>query len=346
MLRYTKFHPGSKLFGLLLAWIIILLSGCQTRNTPMSPAKTQTPGPNLSELESFSAASISETQEYIVHEQLVLVNEGPGAPSKQNLWIALISDIHPYQNVLRREITPENYRLFTDEYGNQIAEFDFSRIPPGTEIEIHIEYLVSVNRLEYDLSDCKGIVPDSYTQPELHIESNNPQIIALAEQLSADKPTVCDQVRAFYDYIGENLVYSYNGNNWGAQAALGEMGADCTEFASLMIALSRAAGVPARYMEGVLFLGNTPAELARTEHAWLEVYLPGAGWTPIDPTLGRSSIFRDQNFAAYTPDHIIVSRGRHPSTLRGASYYSHLYWPGTGSVIKINDFGWSISRNE
>lgn len=281
-----------------------------------------------------------------MQQKIVLVNEGPGEPSKQHLWIAIIGDIQPYQSVLKMVITPEDYRHFTDEYGNQIAEFDFSGMPPDTEINIQIEYLVSVNRLEYGLSDCDGTLPDSFTQPELHIESNNPQIIALAEQLSAGKSTVCDEVRAFYDYIGDNLVYSYNGNNWGAQAALGEMGADCTEFASLMIALSRAAGIPARYMEGILFLGDTPAELARTEHAWLEVYLPGVGWTPMDPTLGRSSIFREQNFAAYTPDHIIVTRGRHPSALRGASYYSHLYWPGTSSVIKIKEFRWSISPNE
>jgi transglutaminase-like putative cysteine protease len=284
--------------------------------------------------------------EYVVKEQLVLVNEGPGEPSKQNLWIALIGDIYPYQKVSKLVITPENYRVFKDEYGNQIAEFDFSGMPAGTEIKVQIDYHVSVNRLEYDLSGCEGELPASFTQPELHIESNNPQIIALADQLSDGKSTVCEQVRAFYDYIGENLVYSYNGNNWGAQAALGEMGADCTEYASLMIALSRAAGIPARYMEGVLFLGESSAELARTEHAWLEVYLPGTGWTPMDPTLGRSSIFREQYFAAYSPDHIIVTHGRHPSALRGASYYSHLYWPGNSTVIKIKDFNWSITPSE
>jgi transglutaminase-like putative cysteine protease len=124
------------------------------------------------------------------------------------------------------------------------------------------------------------------------------------------------------------------------------MGADCTEYAALMVALSRAAGIPARYLEGVSFLDEKTSGLARLEHAWLEVYLPGIGWTPMDPTLGRSSIFREQYFAAYSPDRIIVTRGSSPSALRGASYYSHIYWPGNSTVIKIKDFGWSITPSE
>ncbi|MGW8249059.1 MAG: transglutaminase-like domain-containing protein [Anaerolineales bacterium] len=332
-------------------WLFALLSACQPGDGGIAPPD-DVPTPQaltqsaVLQLETYSAASIVETVDYYVREQLSLSNEGPGEPSKQNLWVALIGDVYPYQKVSKLTITPDNYRIFTDEYGNQIAEFDFSHMPAGSQIQVKIEYRVSVNRLAYDLSDCVGELLDRFTQPELHIESNNPQIVALAEQLSDGKHTTCEQVRAFYDYIGENLVYSYNGNNWGAQAALGEMGSDCTEYASLMIALSRAAGIPARYMEGILSPGETSEALARTEHAWLEVYLPGAGWTPMDPTLGRSSIFREQYFAAYEPDHIIVSRGRHPSALRGASYYSHLYWPGNSTAIKVQDFGWSITPNE
>ena len=119
---------------------------------------------------------------------------------------------------------------------------------------LEIRYRVKVNQLAYDMSKCEGSLPKTFTSPELYIESNNPQIRSLAAELADDKPDPCEQVRAFYDYVGERLVYTYNGRDWGAQAALGEMGADCSEYADLMIALSRAAGIPARYLEGVLFL--------------------------------------------------------------------------------------------
>ncbi len=153
------------------------------------------------------------------------------------------------------EVSPKDYTLVIDEYGNHYAEFDFSRQPAGTTQTIKIDYRVAVNELAYDLSDCQGKLPDDFNQPELHIESANPQIVALASKLSQDKRDVCQQVRAFYDYIGDNLVYTYNGNNWGAQAALGPMGADCTEYSALLIALSRAQGIPARYFDGIAVSG-------------------------------------------------------------------------------------------
>jgi transglutaminase-like putative cysteine protease len=294
---------------------------------------------------SFSPRSVSseDTITYDVSQTITLVNEGPAEPEKHNLWVALISDQLPYQQVVARDIEPSNHTIVTDEFGNQYAEFDFKSLEPGATARVNINYVIAVNELTYDQADCVGDVPDMFTQPELHIESRNPQIVALAEELTNPEQTLCQQARSFYDYIGSNLVYSYNGQDWGAQAALGKMGADCTEYSSLLIALSRAAGIPARYVEGLLYLGENSAIDARQEHAWVELYFPGTGWVPVDPTLGRSSLTREQHFARYSPNHIIITNGRNPSTLRGASYWSHLYWPGDSTVIRVEDAVWTIN---
>jgi transglutaminase-like putative cysteine protease len=290
------------------------------------------------------------SQQYIVHQKISLLNTGEHKPVKQNLWVALIHDISPYQRVVSRKISPDSYVLTSDEYGNQYAEFDLSDHAPGATITIDINYEVSVNEIIYDLSNCEGELPSEFTQAELHIESANPQIISLARELSEGKKTACTQVRAFYDYTGDDLTYSYNRKAWGAQATFGQMGADCTEYASLVAALSRAEGIPARYYEGLLYLEEkgkkVDKELAQTEHAWLDVYLPNSGWTAMDPTLGRWSIYRETYFAHYTPNHIIVTTGRNPSTLRGASYWSHLYWPGNITSIRVSESEWNIQPIE
>ncbi|HEY53182.1 MAG TPA: transglutaminase family protein [Caldilineae bacterium] len=327
-----------RLFALVaLVSALALLAGC----ADLPPTSPRNQGEAT--LLPSAAKGVEKSKVYEVVERMTVVNRGPGEPSKHNLWVALIQDQPPYQEVLSRTISPDDYTLVTDEYGNQYAEFDFAGMAAGTSIPVEIQTKVRVNDVTFDLAPCEGALPDFFTDPDLHIEANNPQIIELASQLAEGKANDCEIVRAFYDYIGDNLLYSYNGASWGAQAALGEMGADCTEYASLLIALSRAAGIPARYLEGLYHNGGQEEALARREHAWVEVYLPGAGWTLLDPTLGRSALTRDAYFAHAAPDHIIVTRGRNPSTLRGGSYFTHLYWPGQSMEIRIEGFEWNIT---
>ncbi len=325
-------HDFRRFLGILL---LLLLSACQPGVGPAVP-----PGAIPD-----SGAVIQGSRQYTVQQQITLANTGPGEPEKQNVWVALIHDFAPYQTVQSLQISPKNYTWVSDEYGNQYAEFDFSGQPAGTTQTILIDYRVTVNEIGYDLGDCQGALPAEFTHPELHIESGNPQIVALAQQLAGGKGTVCQQVRAFYDYIGDHLVYTFNGKNWGAQAALGSMGADCTEYADLLAALSRAQGIPARYFEGLLYLDQQSDSTANSTHAWTEVYLPSTGWAMFDPTLGRTLGKRDAYFAHATPDHIIVTLGASPSVLRGSSYWTHLYWPGNSTSIQASG-DWKIKRVE
>jgi transglutaminase-like putative cysteine protease len=317
---------------LILAFLGV---GCQR---PRSAAAPETAS-------AVSSWRVLGQQAYTVHQRLTLVNEGPGQPEKQNLWVALIRSVPPYQEVLSVEISPKKYDLVTDELGNPYAEFDFSDHPAGKSIVVEIDYQVLVNELAYDLTKCEGWLPDAFTQPELHIESANPQITALASKLSRGQQTVCEKVRSFYDYTGDELVYTYNGGDWGAQAALGPMGADCTEYTALLVALSRAQGIPARYYTGLLYLDQATEASANIEHTWPDVYLPGVGWTALDPTLGRTPVKREAYFAHYTPDHIIVTLGTNPSVLRGSSYWTHLYWPGNSTKIRVSG-KWQIDLVE
>lgn len=59
----------------------------------------------------------------------------------------------------------------------------------------------------------------------------------------------------------------------------------CQDFAHVMIGVCRSVQIPARYVSGYLYVrqGETlRGDLA--SHAWVEVFLPGAGWIGMDPT--------------------------------------------------------------
>ncbi|MDQ0196679.1 transglutaminase-like domain-containing protein [Paenibacillus wynnii] len=67
----------------------------------------------------------------------------------------------------------------------------------------------------------------------------------------------------------------------------------CVHFATAMVTLLRSADIPARYVQGygpgTAEKGSVPLRYAVTQadaHAWVEVYFPGAGWVPFDPTPG------------------------------------------------------------
>lgn len=77
----------------------------------------------------------------------------------------------------------------------------------------------------------------------------------------------------------------------------------CSHYASSAVLMLRSLGIPARYVEGYM-AGSTDLKLGRYEkgflsveltdenaHAWVEVYVPDFGWTPVEMTPGYSEGF-------------------------------------------------------
>ncbi len=61
----------------------------------------------------------------------------------------------------------------------------------------------------------------------------------------------------------------------------------CVHFATAATMLLRTAGIPARYVTGYSVTGNGTDWVTVTEddaHAWVEYYVNGVGWLPLDPT--------------------------------------------------------------
>ena len=62
----------------------------------------------------------------------------------------------------------------------------------------------------------------------------------------------------------------------------------CQDFAHLGIACLRSLGLAARYVSGYIETEPAPGTPKLTgidgSHAWLSVFVPGAGWIDLDPT--------------------------------------------------------------
>jgi transglutaminase-like putative cysteine protease len=74
----------------------------------------------------------------------------------------------------------------------------------------------------------------------------------------------------------------------------------CNYYASAMVVLARAAGIPARLAAG--YVGGEPDEQAgrwvvraRDSHAWVEIYFPRYGWVEFEPTASEEPILRPES---------------------------------------------------
>ena len=86
---------------------------------------------------------------------------------------------------------------------------------------------------------------------------------------------------ALLGYMHENLSYvpGATGVEDDALKVLHDRRGVCQDFAHLVLGLSRAAGVPARYVSGYV----KPVEGgADASHAWAELHLPALGWVGMD----------------------------------------------------------------
>jgi transglutaminase-like putative cysteine protease len=72
----------------------------------------------------------------------------------------------------------------------------------------------------------------------------------------------------------------------------------CRDFAVLMMEAVRSLGLAARFVSGYIFIPGVEAGRilgGGATHAWMQVYLPGAGWIDFDPTnsiVGNRNLIR------------------------------------------------------
>lgn len=109
-----------------------------------------------------------------------------------------------------------------------------------------------------------------------------------------DNTTNIMTAQAIYDYVVQTLQYNPSkgfDNRLGAAAVLKEpTNAVCGEFADLFVTLCRAAGIPARELEGYADTGSSTRPVTSDVlHAWAQVYDEALGWVSVDPTWGNTA---------------------------------------------------------
>ncbi|WP_234734598.1 transglutaminase family protein [Tellurirhabdus bombi] len=212
----------------------------------------------------------------------------------------LYPKIYPYQrlNSYELRIEPEPVKLVRniDAEGNvqQIAYFEARAQALTVEVDMKVqsEPFNSFDFILYPFETQQ--LPFTYPEPQQKLLASylvRHGVTSLVEQYARQVANEAQwQTIPFLTLlcstIRDTFVYEIRdeGPAHEPEATLSNRKGTCRDYATLYIACCRSLGMAARFVSGYSF--SNPQSVHEL-HAWVEVYLPEAGWRGFDPTEGN-----------------------------------------------------------
>jgi Transglutaminase-like superfamily/Pseudomurein-binding repeat len=138
-----------------------------------------------------------------------------------------------------------------------------------------------------------------YLLPTNHCQSTDSRIVALASSITQGSSSAKDRATKLFNWVRDNIDYSfyYNTKADGAVSTLSAGTANCVDTSHLLVALSRASGIPARYVHGICkFSSGT-----WYGHVWAQLYVDGT-WYNADAISYRNylGVINNWDTSSYT----------------------------------------------
>jgi hypothetical protein len=128
-----------------------------------------------------------------------------------------------------------------------------------------------------------------FLRPEKYLQVGDERIAELAKKFAGTRRPAPQIARAIYDYVIDHTQYKSIDGFGGATYCLENGSGECGDYCALFVALCRAAGVPARPVNGFW------ADETNGWHCWAEFMLPTGEWVPVDPQVADRSPYQ-RNF--------------------------------------------------
>jgi transglutaminase-like putative cysteine protease len=212
------------------------------------------------------------------------------------------------------EITPKpsSIRWVHDVFGNCVTVVEFSRRAKELRFESTIrldhspipplDFPIAAHAQTYPFSYDTDEMPDLLRSVERQYPDRDFELYRWARQfVPAEGPVATyDLLAAITRAIRKSFTYVSRAE-MGIQSPLTTLelrSGSCRDFAILMMEAVRSLGLAARFVSGYLHLPTRAGERysgGGSTHAWVQVYIPGAGWMEFDPTnaiVGNRNLIR------------------------------------------------------
>jgi len=272
-----------------------------------------------------------------------------------NTEIALPADVPGVQLVEYESLNPRPLKQYTDRDGNLMAVY---KLKAKQKMDIELVGSAKITGKQIDptkgggFKDIPASVRNVYTRPLKYWEANSDDVTKVVASVINNNSTVTENAQNIYQYLVNNYSYEFNiakkdyVDRKGAAAALfnkSEWG--CMEFTDSFIAIARAAGIPAREINGYALTSidaQRPLSVTFKSgdllHAWPEFYDPKFGWVQVDPTWGDTS--NTDYFTKLDTNHLVfVTKGIKSDYPLPAGAYR------TASTEKLVDVSFSQTDN-
>ena len=127
---------------------------------------------------------------------------------------------------------------------------------------------------------------------------SHPKVKALAEQAVGSAKTPEEKVRRIVRFVNGFIRPQLSATMPTIHDLMENKHGDCKSYALMVTNLARAAGVPAREVSGLLYIGDD--QKAFGGHAWNEVVLNGV-WVPVDASLRETEV--DATHVSFGTEH-------------------------------------------
>lgn len=117
-------------------------------------------------------------------------------------------------------------------------------------------------------------------EPAERIPSDHPDIKAKAAEIKGSEQDPARVARLLSDWVAREIKGAVTDSQSPLETLKTRIG-NCQSHARLYASMARAAGIPTRFVSGIVYQGE-----GFLYHSWAESYLGGA-WVPIDPTFGE-----------------------------------------------------------
>ncbi len=244
----------------------------------------------------------------------------PAGSKELRLWIPLPYE-ETYQSITNLKIeSPVSYRIAREkQYGDRYAYMVVSAAQAKAAFDVRVSF--HVQRFEHRVSlDDKNDAPEKpaiatarFLQPDRLVPIDG-EIGKLSQQETQGAVAPLDKARDIYNYVIATMHYDHDGTGWGHGDAIWACTAkhgNCTDFHSLFIGMSRAAGIPARFEIGFPLPANAHEGAITSYHCWALFYVQGIGWIPIDASEAwKHPEKHDYFFGATDANRVKMSLGR------------------------------------